>query len=171
MCNFVYRGVPALRLARKLIRDGEIGEVYHFNAFYQQDFSLSPDFPFVWRMDERVAGPGILGDKGAHVIDMARFLVGELSEVSCCSAVFVPQRRSSEDSGLHKVTTDDAAVFIGRFENNALGMFQVSNMCAGKRNALILEIYGSRGGIRFDLERLNELEVYFEKDRNDVQGY
>ena len=169
MCNFVYRGLPALKLARSLIQSGRIGKIYSFTGQYLQDFALSPDCLFGWRMDQKRAGAGIIGDKGAHLIDMARYLAGEIVSVSARSAQLISHRR--DDTGmLREVTTPDAAVFMAIFANGALGMFQVSNMCAGRKNAMLLEVNGSSGSICFDLERLNEIRVHFEDD-NDVPGF
>lgn len=170
MVNFVYRAVPAVQLAKSLVAQGAIGSVYHFNALYQQDFCLPADFPFVWRMDRTVAGAGVLADKGAHVLDLARFLCGELSEVACTGKPFITTRNDLNGKA-HEVTTDDAAVFIGRFENGALGLFEVSNASAGHKNALTFELGGSKGAIRFDLERLNELQVCFADDPANLQGF
>lgn len=169
--NFTYRGVPAIRLAKKLIKEGRIGAIYHFKGLYQQDFSLSEDFPFVWRMDRNAAGAGTMADKGAHIIDLARFLVGEFAEVSCRSETFVKERTDPATGTRQTVTANDAAVFIGTFQNGALGLFETSNMSAGRKNALMLEINGSKGSIRFDLERMNELDVYFAEDEDEVQGF
>ena len=170
MVNFVYRGVPALRLARTLVREGKLGQIYQFRGLYQQDFALDPGFPFVWRMDRTEAGHGILGDKGAHVIDLARFLVGEIVAVTCRTATFVSERKAP-GGGLHPVTTPDAAAFVAAFANGALGLFELSNMSAGSKNALLVEVNGSLGSLRFDLERLNELELYQKEDREDVRGF
>jgi len=168
MCNFVYRGLPALKLAREWIRSGEIGEIYAFSGKYLQDFALDPDGLFGWRMDRAAAGAGILGDKGAHLVDMARFLIGEIGAVCVRSAQRIKTRRD-ETGRFREVTTPDEAVFLADFHNGALGVFQVSNLCAGRKNAMLLEINGSKGSIRFDLERLNELDVYLEQD--DIGGF
>lgn len=171
MVNFTYRGVPAIRLAKQIIDEGKIGKIYHFNAFYQQDFCLNENFPFVWRMDKNLAGAGTMADKGSHILDLARFLVGELDEVACKSETFIKKRKMASTEEICNVTANDAAVFIGSFKNGALGLFETSNMSAGHKNALKIEITGSNGSINFDLERLNELEVYFEKDENNLKGF
>lgn len=171
MINFTYRGVPAIRLAKKLIDEGKLGEIYHFKGIYKQDFSLSEDFPFVWRMDKNMAGAGTIADKGSHIIDLARFLIGELDEVACKSETFIKERKVVGTNIKKSVTTNDAAVFISTFKNGALGLFETSNMSAGRKNALLLEINGSKGSIKFDLERMNELDVYFSDDEEEVQGF
>jgi predicted dehydrogenase len=122
-------------------------------------------------MDRKMAGAGTMADKGAHVIDMARYLVGEIDEVCAKSALFIKNRKVPGTGETKEVTTNDAAVFLAGFENGALGVFELSNMCAGRKNALILEINGSRGSIKFDLERLNELDVYFDGDDAQLKGF
>ncbi|MDR1286514.1 MAG: Gfo/Idh/MocA family oxidoreductase [Treponema sp.] len=171
LCNFTYRGVPALMLARKIIKDGGIGRVLQLDMRYLQDFALSPDTPFGWRMDTVQAGPGIAGDKGAHVIDLARFLADEPVEVCGCSSLYVHERPVSGTSERKEVTTPDAVFFLINFHKGAKGVFTVSNASAGRKNALLLEIYGDRGAIRFDLERINELEVYIEKKEDALNGF
>jgi predicted dehydrogenase len=172
LVNFNYRRVPAVVLAKKLIDEGKLGNIYHFNALYQQDFALDEKIPYAWRMDKKLAGAGTMADKGAHILDLGRFLVGELDAVSCMSATFIKERDVPGQPGVKKpVTTNDAAVFIGRYANGALGLFETSNMSAGRKNALSFEVNGSKGSVHFDLERLNELQVYFADDADDVQGF
>jgi predicted dehydrogenase len=156
--NFNYRKLPAVALARHFIESGSIGEVRFFRATYFQDWTLDPAFPFVWRFDKTVAGAGSMADKGSHVVDLARYLVGEFAEVAAASAIFIPERSGKQ------VTTDDAAAFLCRFHSGALGIFGTNRMSAGHKNALGFEVNGSRGSLIFDLERLNELQVYFAED-------
>jgi len=83
MVSFSNRFSPAVLLAKRLIEEGKIGEIYHFRAAFLQDWLISPEFPLAWRMDKSVAGSGVLGDLNAHSLDMARFLTGlEITEVS-----------------------------------------------------------------------------------------
>jgi predicted dehydrogenase len=167
--NFNYRRVPAVRLARKLISGGQLGDILYFRATYWQDWPLDPGFPFVWRFDKSAAGAGSMADKGSHIVDLARYLAGEIDEVASITTIYVKQRF---DGPLPRpVTTDDAAAFITRFRNGALGLFGTSRMSAGHKNGLSFEVNGSRGSLMFDLERLNELQVYFAGDAADVQGF
>lgn len=158
MVNFNYRRVPAIALARQWIEEGRLGRIYHFQGSYQQDWPLEAAFPFLWRFDKEVAGAGSMADKGSHVVDLACYLVGEFAEVAAATDIFVKER---DDAGTRRaVTTDDAAVFTARFQNGALGLFLTSRMSAGHKNRLAIEVNGSKGSLRWDLERLNELEVY-----------
>jgi predicted dehydrogenase len=154
MCAFNYRFVPAVRQARLLIEQGYLGQIYHFRARYLQQWIADPDFQMVWRLRKAVAGSGALGDLGAHIIDLARFLVGEPARVMGLTKTFIPQR------GGETVDVDDAFEAVVEFENGAVGTLEASRFCRGRANHNTFEINGARGTIVFDLERLNELEVY-----------
>jgi predicted dehydrogenase len=155
MCAFNYRFVPAVRLAREMIAAGDLGEIFHFRARYLQEWIVDPDFPMVWRLSKDVAGSGALGDLGAHVIDLGRYLTGqEVSSVSGLTRTFVEEREGQ------RVDVDDAFEAAVRFSDGAVGTIEASRFCPGRRNGLSFEINGSKGSIAFDLERLNELQVY-----------
>lgn len=182
MVGFNYRFAPAVQLAKKLIEEGRLGEIYHFRAWFLQDWIIDPSFPLVWRLQKEIAGSGSHGDLGAHLIDMARFLVGEFSEVIGMSETFVKQRpmpsamtglsaKGDANAPLGDVTVDDATLFMTRFENGALGSFEATRFAAGHRCTNSFEINGSKGSVKFDFERLNELQVYFTDDAPDVQGF
>ena len=167
MVAFNYRRVPALVLAKKMIKEGKIGDIRHFNAVYYQDWLVDPEFPYVWRHDVRESGSGAHGDMNAHTVDLARFLVGEFQAVCGQEKIFIKERPVPGSKKREKVTTDDAMVFLAMFRNGAAGNFTATRFATGRKNYLRLEIFGSRGSILFNLERLNELE-YFSRD--DVEG-
>lgn len=180
MCNFNYRRVPAVQLAKQLIADGRIGEIRHWRAVYLQDWIIDPEFPLVWRLQKDLAGSGALGDIGAHITDLARFLVGEITEVNGLLTTFIKERPlPAEVTGLSasastergQVTVDDAALYLARFDNGAVGTFEATRFATGRRNKNSFEINGSRGSIVFDLERLNELQYFSLDDAPDVQGF
>jgi predicted dehydrogenase len=160
MCAFNYRFVPAVRLAREMIEAGEIGDVLHFRGAYLQDWGAA-DIE-AWRFDKSAAGSGALGDLGAHVIDMARFLVGEIESVAAQTATFWPERQ-----------VDDAVESAVAFDNGAVGTIEATRFANGRKNAFTWEINGSKGSIGFDLERLNELQVYLtdSKPGEHAQGF
>ena len=167
-----YRRIPAVVLAHQLIAAGRIGAVRHFRGTYLQDWIADPDFPLVWRLDKAQAGSGALGDIGAHVVDLARYLVGEISEVCGHLETFVKERPLPDGKvGRGMVTVDDAAMALVRFENGAIGTIEGTRMAPGKKNANRFEINGSTGSIGFDLERMNELEVYIEAEDAAVRGF
>jgi predicted dehydrogenase len=157
MCAFNYRFVPAVRLARQLIEAGEIGEIRHFRAAYLQEWGAA-DID-AWRFDKAAAGSGVLGDLGAHVVDLARYLVGEIAEVSALAATFQPGRE-----------VDDAIEAAVAFAGGAVGTIEATRFATGRKNALRWEINASRGSIAFDLERLNELQVHL-VDSSRTQGF
>ena len=172
MVCFNYRRAPAVQLARKLVDDGRLGEVRHWRAAYLQDFILDPELPLIWRFRKEVAGSGALGDIGAHIIDLAHFLVGPIAEVVGTTETFIKERPLEEPGGgRREVTVDDAASFLARFENGATGTFEATRLAAGRKNHNSFEINGSRGSVAFDLERMNELQVYLEDDEPAVKGF
>ncbi|MBC8160902.1 MAG: Gfo/Idh/MocA family oxidoreductase [Roseiflexaceae bacterium] len=181
MVNFNYRRVPAVQLAKQLIESGRLGKIYHWRAVYLQDWIMDPNFPLVWRLNKQTAGSGTLGDLGAHIIDLARMLVGEIGEVSGLTETFIKQRPllSGTTGGLGaaggqemgEVTVDDAALFLARFENGAVGTFEVTRFANGRANYNSFEINGSKGSLVFNLERMNELNVLLNDEQHDVQGF
>lgn len=167
-----YRRVPAVMLAKHLIDEGRIGEIRHFRGTYLQDWIADPAFPMVWRLDKSKAGSGALGDIGAHSIDLARFLVGEIAEVSGHLETFVKTRPvAGSRTKRGRVTVDDAALALLRFDRGAIGTMEATRFARGRKNQNRFEINGSKGSIAFDLERMNELEVYFESDPANVRGF
>ena len=161
MVAFNYRFVPAVQLARQLVKDGVIGRVYHFRARYLQDWIVDPNFPLVWRLRAEEAGSGPLGDLGSHIIDLARFIVGEVSAVTGVVKTFIEERPLPEDpSKKGKVTVEDAFAATVEFENGAIGTLEASRFATGRKNYNNFEINGENGSIEFNLERLNELRVY-----------
>ncbi len=172
MVAFNYRYVPAIRLAYDMIKSGQLGEIYHFRAVYLQEWIMDPGFPLVWRLDKKVAGSGTLGDLGAHVIDLARFLVGEPRRVSSMMKTFIKDRPLPDKSGTGEVGIDDACISLIDFENGAVGTLESSRFCAGRKNHMVMEINGSKGSLVFNLERLNELEVFWKDEQpKETRGF
>jgi predicted dehydrogenase len=162
-----YRRIPAVTLAKQMIDAGEIGEIYHYRGTYLQDWIVDPQFPRVWRLQKAVAGSGALGDIASHSIDLARYLVGEITDVSGLLKTFINQRPMPDDpKKLGKVDVDDAALAIVKFRNGAIGTIEGSRFALGRKNYNRFEINGSKGSIVFDLEKMNELEVYKEEGPN-----
>ncbi|WP_460715765.1 Gfo/Idh/MocA family protein [Microbispora hainanensis] len=167
MVAFNYRRVPAIALARRFVEEGRLGEIRHVRAEYLQDWIVDPEFPLVWRLQKDKAGSGALGDIGAHIIDTAEFITGQLlTGVSAVTETFVKERPLAASSaglsagggaGRGPVTVDDAALFIGRFSGGALGSFEATRFATGHKNALRIEVNGSAGSLAFDFESMNEL--------------
>jgi predicted dehydrogenase len=162
MVGFNYRRVPALALARQYVEAGRIGTIRHFRAVYLQDWLADPRAPMTWRMRAERAGSGALGDLGAHIVDLARFLTGdEITDVGAVSATFVGERPLADGSGTAEVTVDDAVLFTARLAGSgALASFEATRYATGRKNALRIEVNGRDGSLAFDLERLNELQVF-----------
>jgi predicted dehydrogenase len=159
-----YRRAPAVALAKRLVEEGRIGRVHHYRGTYLQDWIVDPSFPRVWRLERAKAGSGALGDIGSHSLDLARHLVGEIAQVSGMLHTFVHERPLPDDPAtLAPVDVDDAALALLRFENGAIGSVEGTRFAAGRKNYNRFEINGSKGSIAFDLERMNELELYVDE--------
>jgi predicted dehydrogenase len=166
MIGFNYRRVPAVALARELVRDGRLGEIRHVRASYLQDWLADPSFPLTWRLQREHAGSGALGDLGSHIVDLAQYLSGELiTGVSGITATFVGERplagAAGAGPGAGAVTVDDAALFTARLgPGGVLGSFEATRFASGRKNELRIELNGERGSLAFNLEQLNELQFY-----------
>ncbi|MCK4796112.1 MAG: Gfo/Idh/MocA family oxidoreductase [Spirochaetes bacterium] len=171
MLCFNYRRVPAIGLMKQLIKEGKIGKIYHIRSVYLQDWLIDPKFPLVWRLDKTRCGSGALGDLGAHIIDLARYLVGEFSHVVGMTETFIKERPMLKGKGKGKVTVDDAALFLAKFANGALGSFEATRLAAGRKNGQRIEINGSKGSLVFELERMNELKYYSRQDKDYERGF
>ena len=180
MINFNYRRVPAIGLAKQLIDAGEIGEVRHFRGTYLQDWINDPEFPMNWRLRKKVAGSGAHGDLNAHMVDMARFLVGDIREVVGMSKTFIKERPAEGAStgltavaaeGTEKVDIDDCTMFLAKFKDGALGTFEATRLAPGRKNFNRFEINGSLGSLVFCFEQMNELQFYSTKDKAGCQGF
>lgn len=174
MINFNYRKVPAVMLAKKLIDNGRIGEIRHFRARYLQDWLHDANAPMSWRLQKEYAGSGALGDIGAHITDLAHMFIGPIAEVTGTLATAIASRPLEHpDSGQTHgdVTVDDWTAFIARFENGCTGVFEASRLATGRKNQNTFEINGSKGSIAFDLENLNQLQVYLDDDDALTRGF
>lgn len=175
-----YRRIPAMVLAKQMIEAGDLGKIYHYRARYLQDWIVDPNFPLVWRLQGKVAGSGAHGDINAHIIDLGRYLVGEIGEVCALLHTFVKERPlSKREGGLSarggkkkgKVTVDDAAMAIGRFKNGGLLNLEATRFALGRKNGIQIEINGSKGSLYFDFEDMNRLKFYSNLDPGGRQGF
>jgi predicted dehydrogenase len=168
MVGFNYRRVPAVAVARQLVAEGRLGEIRHVRAVYLQDWIVDPAFPLVWRLQAERSGTGALGDLGAHIVDLAQYVIADtLTGVSAITETFITQRPLPEASaGLRatgagiatgEVTVDDAALFLGRFAGGAVASFEATRFATGRKNALRFEVNGASGSVAFDFEAMNEL--------------
>jgi predicted dehydrogenase len=184
MVAFNYRRTPAVALARKLIDEGAIGSVRNFRGTYLQDWSADPDSPLSWRFQKDVAGSGALGDIGTHVLDMARYLVGEVESVNSTLKTYIADRpvqsggadqlaaaRKLSDAPRAAVDVDDEVMTLLRFTEGAVGSLEATRNAYGRNNFLTFEIHGETGSILFNYERRDELQVFFAADPADRRGF
>ncbi|WP_334172396.1 Gfo/Idh/MocA family protein [Sinomonas sp.] len=179
MCGFSYRRTPALSLAKRLVDSGALGTIRHVRAQYLQDWLTDENAPLTWRLDKSKSGSGSLGDIGAHIIDAAQWVTGQgISGVSALLETFVKERPMGGDfvglggagrTGGPKgpVTVDDAAIFSARFDggaagagSGAIGVFEATRFALGRKNAMRLELNGSKASLAFDFEDMNSLWFY-----------
>jgi predicted dehydrogenase len=174
MTGFNYRFLPAVTFARDLIKNGTIGKIHYFKGGYLSFAGGydDPNNPIRWHHQSEAAGYGALANMGSHAIDLARFLVGEVSSVSGASQTLIEERPVHEGSGeKSKVDVDDTTIACMRFRNGALGLFETSWLTSGRTDYLRFEVYGTMGTIRFNLEKLNELEVFVKDERKELAGF
>lgn len=184
MVAFNYRRTPAVALAKKLIEEGRIGTILNFRGTYLQDWSADPDGPLSWRFQKSIAGSGAVGDIGTHVVDFARYLVGEFASVSAIVKTHIATR-PKQTGGVDKlgagggnknaergpVDVDDEMLTLIKFANGAIGSIEATRNGYGRNNFLTFEIHGSKGSLSFNYERRDELQVMFADDPGDVRGY
>ena len=184
MVAFNYRHTPAVALARKIIEEGRIGTILNFRGTYLQDWSADPNGPLSWRFQKKIAGSGAVGDIATHVIDMARYLVGEIAAVNAVTRTYITER-PIQNSGTDKlgasvrlsgvptapVDVDDEVMTLLRFQDGAVGSLEATRNAYGRNNYLTFEIHGSTGSIVFNYERRDELQVMFADDPADLRGF
>lgn len=183
MVAFNYRRTPAVALAKKYIEEGAIGRILSFRGTYLQDWSADPNSPLSWRFQKSIAGSGTLGDIATHVIDMARYLAGEISSVNAIMTTWIPDRPvqsggadllgTSKDAGGPRaaVDVDDEVITMLKFANGAIGSVEATRNAYGRNNFITLEIHGTEGSIYFNYERRDELQVCFASDASDRRGF
>lgn len=180
-----YRRCPAVAFAHQLCQQGKLGRIYQIRGCYLQDWA-GPDTPLMWRFEGEVAGSGSLGDLCAHTIDTARFITGdEVSEVVGATMETVIKERVILEGGGGEIsgrgaeisqrkgasTVDDIVLFVARMESGALATFEATRLSTGYKNANRLEIHGEKGAIRFNFERMNELDWYDATLPEELQGW
>jgi predicted dehydrogenase len=170
--NHNYRRCPAVMLAKEMIDAGKLGQIYHWRGCYLQSWTMDPNFPLTWHMQKDQAGMGSNGGLNSHSVDLARFLVGEIKSVTGMMKTFIKERPlpgagaatfsagTAKGTEMGKVDVEDAISMLVEFENGALGSFEATTFAIGRQNYNYFEIYGSRGAVIFNLERMNELEYY-----------
>ncbi|ESY71786.1 dehydrogenase [Mesorhizobium sp. LNHC252B00] len=184
MVAFNYRRTPAVALARQYIEEGRIGNILNFRGTYLQDWSADPDSPLSWRFQKKIAGSGSIGDIGTHVVDLARYLVGEIAEVSALVRTYNKTRpiqrgnldrlgAAEKNTGAERaeVDVDDEVVTLLKFADGAIGSLEATRNAYGRNNFITFEIHGTKGSIAFNYERRDELQVMFADDPADARGF
>ncbi len=182
---FNYRRVPAVALAHQMVKAGTLGDIRHVRAVYLQDWA-DESVPLLWRFDKKLTGSGAHGDLNAHIIDMTRFVTGsEITEIAGAIAeTFIKERTlaggtagggitdgGDASAGKGPVTVDDTVLFLARFDNGAVASFEAARQATGNQNRNGFEINGTKGSLKFDFERMNELKYYDATLPRAVQGW
>ena len=184
MVAFNYRRTPAIALAKKFIDEGAIGQILNFRGTYLQDWSADPSAPLSWRFQKEIAGSGALGDIGTHVLDLARYLAGEIQAVNGTLETYISERPIQQGgvdklaaaeklvgTPMAKVEVDDEVMTLLRFTNGAVGSLEATRNAYGRNNFLTFEAHGTEGSIHFNYERRDELQVFFNADPPDRRGF
>ncbi|MFT4220074.1 MAG: Gfo/Idh/MocA family oxidoreductase [Microbacterium sp.] len=176
--GFNYRHAPAVAEARRLVRAGALGEVTNVRVSFLADYSSDPRSVLTWRYLEGQAGSGVIGDLLSHGLDLAQFIVGRIARVTAATETFIRERplpssatvdrlsRGADDAPTGAVENEDYAVVTARFDSGAVGVFEASRIAVGPRAEYTVDVYGTRGSLRWDFQRLNELRL-----ADDHAGY
>jgi predicted dehydrogenase len=175
MVWYNYRRAPAVTLAKQLIDEGRLGRIFHYRAFFLQDWTISEDVPqggaATWRLDAEAAGSGVTGDLLAHCIDTAIWLNGPIRDVTAMTETFVKERMHAETGEKKPVNIDDACAFLCHFENGSLGLFESTRYARGHKALDTLEINGEHASIGWDLHDLHRLQYFDHRDDSIVRGW
>ena len=166
-----YTTNPLLAVARDIVRSGEIGDPVSFSGRYFEDYMASPDVPFSWRCERKLAGSGALGDLGSHLINMVHFLLGPVRRLTASTATVVRARTDSSTGRLRPVENEDIARALMELDADVPATLEISRVASGRKCGLTVEIFGSRGALGFDQERMNELRLYTAGDPGGRRGY
>ena len=170
---FNYRFVPALMLARKMIAEGALGAIYHFEFNYLHSGYQNPNRPLSWKLRRAQSGGGALVDLGSHIIDLARYLLGEFAEVKATTRTYVTERPVSAANSAERapVDVDDAAWLRAKMQSGAQGTLFTTRFATGAADDLNLQIYGERGALKFSLEDANVLNYFDTHAKSATQGW
>ncbi|WP_305856690.1 Gfo/Idh/MocA family protein [Balneatrix alpica] len=172
LVGFNYAKNPTVQLAREIIANGEIGEVVHFRGTHNEDYLADPNTPHSWRLTRELAGSGTLGDMGSHIINMAQYLLGEITELVADLQIVHQQRPLAQQPGqFAAVENDDQVHLLARFANGAMGTLESSRIACGRKNGLWFEVTGTKGSLIFDQERLSELQLFTYQGASNRQGF
>ncbi len=184
MCGYQYRRVPAIDQAKKIIEEGAIGDILNIRGQYLQSWSANPNSPLSWRFVKETAGGGTLGDVGTHIIDIAQYLGGNITEVVSHMDTYIKERpvqeggvdllgtvKLDENARKDAVDVDDEVMFLCKFSSGAVGSIEATRNAWGRHNHITVEVHGTKGSIYWNYERLNELQVCYADAPDDCRGF
>jgi predicted dehydrogenase len=166
-----YRRAPATALAAQMIARGDLGAIRQVRAVYLQDWLADAAVPASWRTEKKTCGSGAHGDLNAHLIDLTRALTGLEFDAVCGVQQTFTKERPDGGGGRRKVDVDDAFCFLAKFKGGAIGTYEATRVAPGRKNHNCIEVSGEKGSLRWNLERMNELEVFSYADARDGQGF
>lgn len=163
---------PANAYVRELVQSGALGDIMLFIGRYDQDQLLDPTMPITWRHINKLAGCGALGDLGSHLLSVSQFIMGDIKKVDAMKRTIFPERPKAKGSSeMAKVENEDIISFMMEYANGATGMISSSRVATGRKNYLAYEIQGTKGSVKYDLERMGEVQVYFQSDEERDRGF
>jgi len=169
--TFNYRYAPAVMKARQLINDGFLGRPYSARICYLHAGNVDPNRPTYWKIQKKFCGGGSSYDLASHVIDIARFLLGDFKKIFSKLEIFVKKRPVTGKLGEKMVVdVDDLSLMIFEMENGLIGTLEASKVATGANDEVRVEIHGDRGAIRFNTMQPNYLEVYDIRDNEEYIG-
>jgi predicted dehydrogenase len=170
--GFNYRWAPMVQYAQSLIRQGRLGKITHFRSRYFEGYARDPAMPFAWRFDQALAGTGVVNDQLSHTTDLAHFLIGPIIRVIAQRETWIGHRPAGEGSPSRPVSNEDYVGGLYHFAGGARGTFEACRVITGPQQELKVEVHGTGGSLIWDFERMNELLVYFNPDRQPIrEGY
>lgn len=163
---------PANAYVRDLVQSKKLGRIMKFTGTYDQDQLLDEDLPITWRHINKLAGCGALGDLGSHLLSVSQFIMGDIKTVNAMSSTIFPKRPKAAGSGeMADVENEDIITFMAKYANGATGTISASRVATGRKNYLAYEIQGTKGSVYYDLERMGEVQVYFQSDDEADRGF
>jgi predicted dehydrogenase len=181
--GYNYRWAPVVQYARQLITAGKLGRLTHYHGRFLNGYAADPNSFLSWRFEQEY-GLGTLSDLLSHVLDMAHMLAGPITRVSSDKEIFIrrrpiPQQGSgthydvgSSDGPMGDVTNEDYVNALLHFANGARGMLEACRVINGAKCDMSFEIYGTRGAMKWSMERMNELQLQWRNDEYPAEdGY
>jgi predicted dehydrogenase len=172
--GYNYRWAPLVRYAAQLIADGRLGEITNYRGRFLSMYGSDPLGPLSWRYRLDEGGHGASTDLLSHAVDLAMMLLGPITRVVGTAETFIRERpistavthygRGSADDPRGEVTNEDYAGMLCEFASGARGSFEASRTIVGPESQMAFDVHGTRGALGWNLERMNELQVYLAED-------